>query len=412
MMAAQLLRYGIQPLIIEARRGPDRTSEPETLNARSMELFRQLGLADQLVDSGMPAYVVPVRGRRRRIGTVSSGHLENPGTAFPFELFVSGEKLGRLLLGRLTENACPVVWNTRLLGLEQNDRLATVRVDFEGTVQQLSCKWVVGADGINSMVRQAVSATAEPVFLRQRCVLVGGAARAAGEANGQAVNINTGLQDAANIAWKLAYTMNGRVEPALLHTYMGERSAVAPTTQVAFAWMGDAFAERVFRLMVRKPVWVQRLFEAAAQLGIHYRESLLAAHYAVGRRIRAGDRLPFLPVFDEKTKTNTDLHRWCEKPGFVLLVLGTISHHHLHIISQWMRQKYPREMHLYYLPYSSANRVVFETFEVRTEGTKIVLIRPDMYIGYCNDMLNVSLTDTYMEEVIGWKPFGHVPENT
>jgi len=69
-----------------------------------------------------------------------------------------------------------------------------------------------------------------------------------------------------------------------------------------------------------------------------------------------------------------------------------------------MRQKYPRAMHLYYLPFSSQNQTVLDEFEVKPAGIKTVLIRPDMYIGYINDVLTVDLIDTYMEEVVGWLP--------
>ncbi len=410
MMAAQLLRHGVQPVVIDDQRGPHRTPEPQTLNARSLELFRQLGLANRLVDLGMAAYVVPVWGRDTQLGAISSGHLENPGTAFPYELFVDDEKLGGLLLARLTEKACPVLWDTRLVALRQDDRSATVQVEHQGGPQTWTCRWVVAADGPTGVVRQALTPTAEHLFARQRCLLLGEAARGASSRGG--VAINTAVQDAANLAWKLAYASVGRVKPVLLHTYAGERSDVAATPMVPFARMGDSLASRIWWLIDKKPVWMQQLFEPMAQLSVQYRADTLSAHYAIGRRIRAGDRLPYLPVFDEKAKVNTDLHRWCEKPGFVLLVLGTISQHHLQIIGKWMLQKYPRDMHLYYLPYSPANRAVFEAFEVNPDGNKIVLVRPDMHIGYVNDMLNVSLVDTYMEEVIGWKPFGYLPENT
>ncbi|WP_257658606.1 FAD-dependent monooxygenase [Parapedobacter lycopersici] len=520
MMAAQLLRFGIQPTIIDAKPGPDRTSKAIAVHARTLELLRQLGLADQLLADGFPAYGIQVHGRKKRKGRIQFTDIDQPHTAFPFVLLVGQEKTEKLLVDRLTAHACPVSWATRLLSLRQDDRSATVEVVQNDVVQRWQCKWLIGADGANSTVRDCLKIPFEgkrypgeffladvhitgvqnrlinfflprksllgifplagegryrlvgmlpemenrpsglainyadikplvdeavglalPVsqclwisrfavhrrmaeqFARQRCFLIGDAAHIHAPIGGQ--GMNSGIQDAVNLAWKLAGVISGRTAPRILHSYERERMPVARSiiraTDGAFG-LGMRLRDRLsplrdllltigMRYIGRNPRLLQKLFDTAAQLAINYRKAGLAVHHATGRRVQAGDRLPFLSVFDEKTKTQTDLHRWCEKPGFVLLLLGTISHHHLHIVGQWMRQKYPREMHLYYLPYSPRNQPVFDAFEIKPDGTKTVLIRPDMHIGYINDMLNVSLIDTYMEEVIGWKYFGHLPEN-
>src|SRR5262249_22185232 len=41
---------------------------------------------------------------------------------------------------------------------------------------------------------------------------------------------NTGIQDGYNLAWKLAYVLNGLASPALLDTYEAERKPVAEMT--------------------------------------------------------------------------------------------------------------------------------------------------------------------------------------
>src|SRR5690606_10593691 len=185
-------------------------------------------------------------------------------------------------------------------------------------------------------------------FARQRCFLIGDAAHIHLPIGGQ--GMNSGMQDAVNLAWKLAGVVSGRLDSKLLHTYQEERMPVAKATlrdtDRAFRWvralpfwsksLTDGLLVWAIRYIGRRPGWLKRMFEELAQLNIHYRKATLAVHYATGRRVQAGDRLPFLPVFDEKIKKQTDLHRWCEKPGFVLLILGTVSAHQLHIIGQWM----------------------------------------------------------------------------
>jgi 3-(3-hydroxy-phenyl)propionate hydroxylase len=62
-------------------------------------------------------------------------------------------------------------------------------------------------------------------FQRGRVFLVGDAAHVHSPAGGQ--GLNTGLQDAHNLAWKLAEVVHGRAPHALLESYTAERHAVA-----------------------------------------------------------------------------------------------------------------------------------------------------------------------------------------
>ncbi|MEV2276719.1 FAD-dependent monooxygenase [Nocardiopsis sp. NPDC049922] len=62
-------------------------------------------------------------------------------------------------------------------------------------------------------------------FQRGRVFLAGDAAHVHSPAGGQ--GLNTGMQDAQNLAWKLAAVLDGRAEPSLLYTYQHERQDVA-----------------------------------------------------------------------------------------------------------------------------------------------------------------------------------------
>lgn len=513
MMAAQLLRHGIYPTIIDMKPGPDRASKTVVLHARSLEFFRQMGLSDRLLALGQPGYAVQLHGCRGLLGVLDFTRMDTTRTAFPFIHRIKQTEIEKQLLTRLTENACPVGWETTLESLKQDDNGAIATVVTNGSRQNWQCSWVIGADGRHSTLRKELNISLEgarperdlfvadveikhadnrnirlflydrgPLVIiplgvggqyrimgplprmlekraghtlhyadvkqevdtvlgfdlvvsncswirrvgyreqmveqlhHQRCFLIGGAAHGHLPVVGRAMN--EGLYDAVNLAWKLAGVSDGSLGSKILHTYQQERMpalrmgdgifGVSEKLRPLPAVFRNALLAKRVRRIANNPFRLQREFDRLANLDISHRGSPLAVHHASGRRIEAGDRLPYLPVYDEKAKIETDLHRWCEKPGFILLVLGTISHHHLHIIGQWMRQRYPRRMHLYYLPYSAGNQQVFDVFEVKPNGSKIVLIRPDMHIGYMNDMLNVSLIDTYMEEVLDWQVFGHL----
>jgi 2-polyprenyl-6-methoxyphenol hydroxylase-like FAD-dependent oxidoreductase len=65
-------------------------------------------------------------------------------------------------------------------------------------------------------------------FQQQRCFLVGDAAHVMPPVGG--FGANTGIQDAHNLAWKLAYVLKGLAGPELLTTYEAERRPVAQWT--------------------------------------------------------------------------------------------------------------------------------------------------------------------------------------
>lgn len=76
--------------------------------------------------------------------------------------------------------------------------------------------WLAGFSVNERMVQQ---------YRTGRALLAGDAAHIHSPAGGQ--GMNTGMQDAVNLAWKLALVVQGRAAPGLLDSYGAERAAVA-----------------------------------------------------------------------------------------------------------------------------------------------------------------------------------------
>ncbi|HMO28150.1 FAD-dependent monooxygenase [Enterovirga sp.] len=89
-----------------------------------------------------------------------------------------------------------------------------------------------------------------------RVFVAGDAAHIHSPVGGQ--GMNTGLQDAANLAWKIALAIKAGAPPALLDSYDAERRPVG--RKVA------QFADRGFELVTTKAGWVSALRDAAAPL--------------------------------------------------------------------------------------------------------------------------------------------------
>ena len=118
-------------------------------------------------------------------------------------------------------------------------------------------------------------------FRSGRVLLAGDAAHAMTPVNGQ--GMNTGVQDAYNLAWKLALALDGAPD-ALLDSYEAERRPVAQATvegsgkvHEANVLAGDAAAtrDRALAAALATPAQVLAAVEAGHELGVGYPDSPL-----------------------------------------------------------------------------------------------------------------------------------------
>jgi hypothetical protein len=150
-----------------------------------------------------------------------------------------------------------------------------------------------------------------------RVFLAGDAAHIHSPTGGQ--GITTGVQDAANLAWKLARVTAGAPK-ALLDTYDEERLPHAEevlretdrTTTLLFAPNTPLrlLRDSIVLPILRHPAFQRRMFGKFSQLHVHYRSSSLSRDdrpWWRRRRIRAGDRAPDVLFADTEFGTRMTL---------------------------------------------------------------------------------------------------------
>jgi 2-polyprenyl-6-methoxyphenol hydroxylase-like FAD-dependent oxidoreductase len=509
MMAAQLLRNGVQPVIIDSRQGPTSHSKALAVQARSVEIYRQMGLADELLLHSTHAEGVKLYQQGKEAAALSLAEAGLGQTLFPHIYLYEQSKNERLLLNDLTRHCCPVYWDTTLTGLVQHADHVTLQLKTSDQEYTLNCDWLIGADGAHSTLRhqlqipfkgdtypheffladvrlkqvpfepkevqlylnkarfaaffpmqeenayrivgsipvelatenlqlddmsaslnQTTGFTLQPEqcrwfttyrlhhrmaekFNHNRCFLIGDAAHIHSPVGGQ--GMNTGLQDAYNLAWKLAGVVKQQLLPDILNTYAAERMPVAAellkTTDRAFNLItSKSLVAGLFKKLAlpRLLNWlwknekVRKIFFAqVSQTGISYRNSKLSLHLSQAGAIKAGDRLPYLKIYDEKKKRETDLHAWCGKPGFTLITIGPLNEQELFTFAKWITQGYSSYLNFFHLPPSDKNQQVFDRFEIKQGHIKALVVRPDMYIGLLSDMADVETVGNYLRNVVG-----------
>lgn len=171
---------------------------------------------------------------------------------------------------------CPLP-NTPLFQFTSREK--TVATDLEGAVHEVTghrVKRVAWSSSYRPSVRMVDRYRVGRVFL------AGDAAHVHPPAGGQ--GLNTGVQDAYNLGWKLAYAARGGPE-WLLDTYEAERLPIAA------AVLG--LSKRLYQTRSIKRG------DATNQLALHYRTSTLSSGIANGS-LHPGDRMPDVRLNDGK----------------------------------------------------------------------------------------------------------------
>lgn len=156
-LALWLTRQGVGVRIIDRSAGPGETSRAMAVQARTLELYRQVGIAEAVVAAGhrTPAMNMWARGKRRaRIALEDAGVGISP---YPFVLVYPQDQHERLLIDRLQALGIEVERNTELLDFEDTGDHASVRLRTpDGREERVDVRYLAGCDGARSPVRHAL----------------------------------------------------------------------------------------------------------------------------------------------------------------------------------------------------------------------------------------------------------------
>ncbi|MFI9272033.1 FAD-dependent monooxygenase [Kitasatospora sp. NPDC052896] len=381
LLAGDLAKSGVDVTLLEQRDHESDLSRAFSLHARSLEQLDARGLADELLRIGTPTRALHPFGRL----SIDFSRLR---TRFPFILTIPQWQVERALLRRTEEAGTTILRGVRATGLRQDPDGVDVDVRHpDGTTATLRARYVVGADGARSTIRQslgmpfpgkaAISSVMladvlldsapdavfnfssnedgftffapfgdgwyriiawdrhrqmpddapialedvrditkrtigrdlgmhdprwlsrfhsderqVPRYRQGRVFLAGDAAHVHSPAGG--MGMNTGLQDAANLGWKLAAVLHGWAGDALLDSYHAERHPVGRMVlRVSHALLtavtSGSSLVRVLRAALATAVHQLVVVEARAArgisgIGIAYRAPR-GSHPLTGRRV-------------------------------------------------------------------------------------------------------------------------------
>jgi 2-polyprenyl-6-methoxyphenol hydroxylase-like FAD-dependent oxidoreductase len=500
MLANQLARRGVRFRIIDRHAGPALQTRALGVQARTLEIYSHLGIANRALELGKRGVGANIWARGRRAARVPVGDIGQGLSPYPFLLILGQDDNERLLGDALRQHGVDVEWNTELVGLTQHpDRVIARLKNPDGTVRETTTRWVGGCDGARSAVRELngivfQGAPYEDVFfvadtvmtgpmvpdelnvylwrkgfhllfpmrgdnhwrivgivpealrgrdnltfddvvpsIRQeagsglvfqkcswfstyrihhrraqrfrdrRCFLLGDAAHIHSPVGAQ--GMNTGLQDAYNLGWKLALVVSGQADARLLDSYEDERIPVAEallgTTDRLFSlvisdnWTTGLLRTRLvpqlLGIAIRSPRVQKRAFLTISQTGITYRKSPISETLSgiPESAPRAGDRFPWIHLTFTDGGPREDLYQKLNDTRFALIVIGQPA-------PEGGIPALDGALQVLTIPVNAGNRE--ELARVKVPETAFYLLRPDGYVGLAGVRVDAAEVNRYVSE--------------
>ncbi|MCK8787755.1 FAD-dependent oxidoreductase [Roseomonas sp. NAR14] len=154
--ALELSRQGVPVRLIDKRAGPAETSRAIGIQARTLELMEQRGLADEMVRLGNKGHAGSVYGGGRRVLRLDFGHVPS---RYDYMLFLSQAETERILREACARHGVEPEWRTTLTGIAQdalsrseNPVAAAIGLP-DGATERFETPWLISAEGAHSLTR-------------------------------------------------------------------------------------------------------------------------------------------------------------------------------------------------------------------------------------------------------------------
>ena len=154
-LALSLVRAGVAVRVVDRRPGPAGESRALDVQARTLELYRALGVAEPLVEAGVRVRQVRVQDGSRTRTVRDVGDAGAGLSPYPYILCCPQDTHEELLVAELRAAGLEVEFGTTCVGVEagRSGVRAALR-SADGGLEQLEVAYLAGCDGTRSTVRE------------------------------------------------------------------------------------------------------------------------------------------------------------------------------------------------------------------------------------------------------------------
>ena len=157
VLALWLTRVGVRVRIVDKTAEPGTTSRALAVQARTLEFYTQLGIADAVVAAGRKAISGNMWAANKRVAHVVLGEMGTGISPFPFALVYPQDEHERLLVERLAAAGVRVERQTELLRFEETAEGVIGHLRrADGSEERCGAAYIAGCDGARSTMREAL----------------------------------------------------------------------------------------------------------------------------------------------------------------------------------------------------------------------------------------------------------------
>ena len=161
-LACQLVRYGIDFIIIDQKMTTTPHSKAIGVQARTLEIYEQYDISQSLIEQGALAGKARLVESGNVRGEVDLSNIGEGISPYPFLLLVEQGKHEKILHDFLKANEKNIFWETELENFSQDEKKVVANLkNSSGEKFSVEAKFLVGCDGAKSVVRHTLGMTFE-----------------------------------------------------------------------------------------------------------------------------------------------------------------------------------------------------------------------------------------------------------
>ena len=159
VLALWLAKQGVNVRIIDKTEGPGTTSRALAVQARTLELYRQLDLADEVIARGHKVPAMNLWAKGVKAARVPFELVGADLTPYAFPLIFPQDQHEKLLIERLQSFGVALERRTELLSFTDRGDGVTARLRGpDGAEENCEADYIAGCDGARSIVRETIGA--------------------------------------------------------------------------------------------------------------------------------------------------------------------------------------------------------------------------------------------------------------
>ena len=145
------MRQGVELGIIDRQAEGANTSRAAVVHARTLEVLEPLGIVQEIIQQGIKVPTFRVRDRDRALITIDFRGIPS---VYPFTLMCPQNRTERILLRRLEALGGNVVRPSEFIRSDWDGTHINAEISANGVTSTAKARWLVGCDGMHSVVRE------------------------------------------------------------------------------------------------------------------------------------------------------------------------------------------------------------------------------------------------------------------